>query len=58
MCDEAVRIESCSLGFVSDHFKAQGMSREALRMDSYTLRYVPDHFRTQGMCIEAAEARP
>ena len=57
ICDEAVRMESCSLRFVPNHLKTQGMCNERSRIEPYNLLYIPDHLIMQEMCEEAMLVR-
>ena len=54
--DETVRIGSCSLEFVPDHFKMQQMRKEAVRIGP--LKFVLDYFLTQEILTEQRVSAP
>ena len=58
MCDEVVRMGPCSLAYVPDCFKTQGMCDEEVCRESYALRHVPDYFKTREMCDDAVRDDP
>ena len=47
--------KSCSLEFIPDMFKTQGMCDEAVRREPYSLRHAPDCLKNEKMCIEAVK---
>ena len=58
MCNEAVRMESYSLNFVTEQYKSQDMCNEAVGMESWSMKFVPDHLKTKEMCEGAVDAYP
>ena len=53
-----MRIEPCSLAFVSDYFKTEEMCNDAVEKDPYSLGYVPDHYKTARVCEKIVESEP
>ena len=47
MCERAVKVDTCFLGYVPDLFKTQDMCNKAVRKRPNIPEYVPDHFKTQ-----------
>ena len=45
--EEAVRISSCFLTYIPDHFKRGEMSHKAVHINPRLLGYVPNHFKTK-----------
>ena len=58
LCNEAVRIKSYLLEFVSSCFKTQKMCDEAVRKGSYLLELVLGSSKAQEMCIEEVKEDP
>ena len=57
MCDEAIRTEPLSLGYVPDRFKTQEMCNEVVR-NRLGMIFVPNHFWMQEMCNEIVHTMP
>ena len=57
-CDEAVRIESYSLGVIPDHLKTQEMCNQAARNNPAVFFLVPDRFKTQEIYINFVQVDP
>ena len=46
MCEEAFKVDPCSLGYAPDPFKTRYMCNKAVLKRPNILEYAPDHFKT------------